>query len=82
MVTVVLTGWMAVCSDRDTCRWDTTIPALEQIERQGIPLVLVTRKTRAEAQGLALPAVFDFLRDSENEESTVKQRRNSKRIQP
>jgi hypothetical protein len=39
MATVVLTGWMAVCSDRDTYRWDTTIPALEQIERHGIPLV-------------------------------------------
>jgi mannosyl-3-phosphoglycerate phosphatase len=51
MTTVVFTDLDGSLLDRDTYRWDATIPALEHVERRAVPLVLVTGKTRAEVQG-------------------------------
>lgn len=50
MTTVVFTDLDGCLLDRDSYAWDAAIPALERIERNAVPWIPVTTKTRVEVQ--------------------------------
>lgn len=51
-VTIVFTDLDGTLLDRDTYSFEEARPALEALQRQGIPCIIVTSKTRAEVEPL------------------------------